>query len=296
MQNSKLTNESTGDNVQIIAWIVLLFVLTFICVLPFLIAGVNLHNFSPASRLFILCITGMTLVGFTPFVSAFVITALFSGADEVRKLRRQIRTWHVDLRWYAIALIGPIVLFLLADMINILLGGASPKPWFRFPPPSDFGPDGLLWLMIRLLLGSLGEEIGWRGFAQLRLQRRYGALTASILVGLIWSTWHSWPAITPGAPLNLTDIVVITYLRLIATAVIYAWMYNSTKGSLFLVMMAHAGHNIAVAIVPTAPDGAVITSLIYVVIAIVIALLTNPQTLTRSKKTGTVFVTHIPAC
>jgi hypothetical protein len=30
------------------------------------------------------------------------------------------------------------------------------------------------------------------------LQTRYGALAASILIGLLWSTWHLWYVITPG--------------------------------------------------------------------------------------------------
>jgi hypothetical protein len=82
--------------------------------------------------------------------------------------------------------------------------------------------------------------------------------------------------------MSLTDVIVTQYLRLIATAVIYAWVYNSTKGSLFLVMVAHAGHNITVDLMPMVGGGAVIVALSYVAVAIVVVLMTDPRTLTRS--------------
>jgi hypothetical protein len=108
------------------------------------------------------------------------------------------------------------------------------------------------------------------------------ALTASILIGFIWGTVHLW--IIPICPhcLSLTDVIVTQYLRLIATAVIYGWIYNSTKGSLFLVMLAHTRHNIWTNLMPNVGGRPVIVALSYVVVAIIVVLMTNPGTLTRS--------------
>lgn len=163
------------------------------------------------------------LVGYTPMLAALLVAGLFPGAAGVRPLLRQVRTWRVGIGWYGIALIGPIVLFLFADVVHIVLGGEPPQRWLRFPSPFYFGPGGLVFLVGSLLAGSFGEEPGWRGFALPPLQNRYGALAASILIGLIWSTWHIWIAITPGglSLMSLTDVVWNTYVRLIATAVIY---------------------------------------------------------------------------
>ncbi len=171
-----------------------------------------------------------------------------------------------------------MVLILFADVIYIVVGGTPPQPWLVFP--SDFAFLG------PLLAGSLGEELGWRGFALPRLQSRYGVLWASILIGVIWSTWHLWPVITPGgfAHLTLFDIAQ-TYIRLIATAIIYGWLYNSTQGRLFLVMIAHAGHNIAVELIQIPEPGTdvvpVIIALLYLAAAIAVVLLTGTRTLSR---------------
>jgi membrane protease YdiL (CAAX protease family) len=285
MQNSKVASESTGNGGQIVAWVVLLFVLIFLCLLPFVIGGVSLSGLgklSPSSPLFALCIAGFTLVGYTPTLSASLVARLYPGGGGGRSIRRGVRIWRVGLGWYGIALFGPMILFLLDEGVNVLLGGAPPQHWVVFPSLSGFFPGSLFFMVMGLLAGSFGEEFGWRGFAQPRLQKRYGALKASIFIGLVWGTFHLW--ILPICHcLSLTDVLVTQYLRLIATAVIYAWIYNTTKGSLLLVMVAHAAHNITVDLMPQVGGNPVIVALSYVAVAIVVVLMTDRRTLTRER-------------
>jgi membrane protease YdiL (CAAX protease family) len=290
MQNSKTSGERAGNSGQIVAWVALLFALTFLCALPLIIGGISLPKLSPSAPLFPISFAGVMLVGYTPMLAALLVAGFFPGAAGVRPLLRQVCTWRVGIGWYGIALIGPIVLFLLADVVHFVLGGTRPQPWLRFPSPSYFGPGGLVFLVGSLLAGSFGEEPGWRGFALPPLQKRYGALAGSILIGLIWSTWHIWIVITPGGFSLMTpvDVVLNTYVRLIATAVIYTWMYNSTGGSLFLVMVAHAGHNIAGTLIQAPADGirdvSAIVALSYLAVAIGVVLMTGPRTLSRSNR------------
>ena len=140
-------------------------------------------------------------------------------------------------------------MFLLGDALHIVKGGAAPHHWVLLPDPGS-----LSFVIGSLIAGAIGEEFGWRGFGQRRLQVRYGALVASVATGIIWSTWHLWPAIVPGGHMAWSDVIA-TYVRLIATSVIYAWIYNSTNGALLLVMVAHIGHNIASALVQIPSDG-----------------------------------------
>jgi membrane protease YdiL (CAAX protease family) len=141
-----------------------------------------------------------------------------------------------------------------------------------------------------VIFGSLfAEEPGWRGFAQPRLQTRYGALAASIIIGVLWSTWHLWYVITPGGFSNVTAIdAAATYVRLISTAIVYAWMYNSTGGSLFIAMLAHLGHNLAASLIPTPADGGwhhLAIAVAYLMVALTVVLMTKPQTLRRLSET-----------
>lgn len=272
---------------QIVLWVALLFSLIFICLLPFLTTGVTLPDLGkvrPSSPLFALCMLGFTLVGYTPTLSALLVAKLFPEGGGPRSILQQAKLWRVGPGWYAIALFGPAVLFLLAEGVHLLSGGAPPKQWIVFPSLAGFSPGSLFFSVMGILAGSLGEEFGWRGFAQPRLQNRYGALAASLMVGLVWGTFHLW--IMPICPhcLSLKDVVVTQYLRLIATAVIYAWLYNSSKGSLFLVMVAHASHNFTVDLMPQVGGGPVTVALSYVAAAILVAITTDPRTLTHQKR------------
>lgn len=284
MKESKGVGESGSNNRQILVWVVLLFSLISICLLPFITGRVTLAGLGmlrPSSPLFALCILGFTLVGYTPTLSALLVARFVPGRVRPRSILRQAKVWPVGVRWYAVALLGPAMLFLLDEVVNLLLGGAPPKQWIVLPSLSGFFPGSLFFSVMGMLAGSIGEEFGWRGFAQPRLQDRYGALAASLLVGLVWGTFHLW--IMPICPhcLSLKDVLVTQYLRLIATAVIYAWLYNSSKGSLFLVMIAHASHNLTVDIMPQVGGTPVIVALSYAVVAIAVAVATDPRTLTR---------------
>ena len=265
---------------QFVAWILLLFSVTLLGALPLILQGLNLNRIAPSTRYLPLVMTGMLATSCAPTLAALLVEAFYPGAGGVRSISRQVRTWRVGLVWYAIALIGPIVLFFAAELFSAVRRGAPPTHWMIVP--SFSGPGGLYFI----IFGSLfAEEPGWRGFAQPQLQARYGALVASIVVGLLWSTWHLWYVILPGGLSNVTGTdAVATYVRLISTAIVYAWMYNSTNGSLLIAMLAHLGHNLAASLIPTPADGGrqhLTIAVAYLLVAIVVILRTEPGTLYR---------------
>jgi membrane protease YdiL (CAAX protease family) len=267
---------ATGDgDGGVIIWGVLVFALTFVGALLLTVGGLNLDQPPQAASMLPLFVACIFLTAYAPTLAALLVAA---GSGGVGTLLRQVATWRVGFGWYALVLVGPIVLFVVSDLIYAVYGGVQPAAWVVIPSNLAFvGP---------LIAGSLGEELGWRGFAQPRLQTRYSALRASIIVGIIWGTWHLWPAMLPGglADLTISDLAQ-TYVRLISTAIIYAWIYNSTNGSLFLVMVAHAGHNLATELVPIPVAGAhvvtVIVALLYLAVATAVVLISGPRTLSR---------------
>ena len=49
-------------------------------------------------------------------------------------------------------------------------------------------------LLPLFLITNLGEEIGWRGYALPRLQRRFTPLASSVILGVCWAAFHGWPS------------------------------------------------------------------------------------------------------
>jgi membrane protease YdiL (CAAX protease family) len=282
----------------VIAWAVLTFALLFLGLAPLYVLHLNLAKLNASTAgVPPIALVGILFTAYTPTIAALLIAWRWPGAGGVPKLLQPLGRWRVHVGWYLVALLGPIPLLLLADLIYVMLGGAAPHQWLAMPSgTTEGGISAVLFTIGAVIAGALGEELGWRGFGQRRLQAGIGALGAAIVIGLLWSTWHLWPVAVPGG-LSLfewTDFPQ-TYLRLTATAVIYAWLYNGTRGSLLLVLVAHGAFNIDSSIVQAPLSDVhtipIIVAILHGLAAIAIVLATNPRTLTwrsrapRSKAT-----------
>ncbi len=191
------------------------------------------------------------LIGYSPLLAALIAIALWRGRGGPA-LRTSLLHWRVGVHWYVLVVGFPLLLMLVAHFIIDLKSG---EIRFRWPVTNWMAPAGALGA---LLSGSIGEEIGWRGFAQPLLQKRAGALGAAVVLGVIWGLWHLNAELTTRQPLEaFLNGAPRSLLRMIATAILYGWLYIRTGGSLPVVMLAHAGHNIAVDVMPfaDAPEG-----------------------------------------
>jgi uncharacterized protein len=277
-----MNSPSSRPQQEVVVWVVLLIGLSALGLIPFYAFVPDLSKFTgnlPPAQLALLGI-GVELTACAPSLAAILIAWRMPGAGGARALFGQLKRWRVHPLWYVIALFLPVPLLLAGNVIWLALGRQS-LVWLTLPSALPFAIGAAL-------VPPLGEEFGWRGFAQPRLQRRIGALWAALIIGTLWSTWHLWPLVVPGgAKLFLPSDVLQTYIRLISTAVIYAWIYSSTQGSLPAVMIAHAAHNIDSSFIPGPSNdpshlGPFIGSVLYAVAAIVVVLATNRRTLTRS--------------
>src|SRR5215210_1177806 len=117
-------------------------------------------------------------------VVAIVLTAIVLGRGALRKLLGRLLIWRVNPLWYLVVVLGPVALAGGVVGLNTLMGG----------PALGLGMPLLsvaVFLAFSIVPGSaLGEEIGWRGYALPRLQAGSSALSASLILGVIWSFYH----------------------------------------------------------------------------------------------------------
>lgn len=229
------------------------------------------------------------LVGYGFVVAAVTMTWLLDGRAGVVALLRRFLVWRVGLWWWAVALFGWFAIDLAAIGIDVLLGGAVPdfdEPFAR----QLVGPGMALWavLPVFLLFGVLtnGEEIAWRGFALPRLQQRHTALTASVVIGLVWALWHVPKFLTAD---SAQDYPFWLYtVDTVAKAVIFTWVFNGTRGSLLVATFLHASLNTSAVFLPILPaatgtDGPLLVSIaLHCLVAVVLVLVTGPARLSRT--------------
>jgi len=260
----------------VVFWILALFAITALGALPLFFYRLDLSKLTFSTPIPVVVGIGIEITAYAPTLAALLVVALVPGGGGIGRLVRPVVRWRIGFAWYLLALLGPTVLFLVGDVVRLGLGLTLPPHWLVIP-----GAAAIAFLVGALIAGSFGEEVGWRGLGQPRLQARYGALWAAVAVGAVWSVWHLWPAVAPGG-LNSTtwSDVVLTFVRLIATSIVYAWIFNGTKGSLLIVMLAHAGHNLAARLVPAADSvqhGDPVVATLYIVAAIVVVLATRSR-------------------
>ena len=193
---------------------------------------------------------GLVYVGsFGPTVSASVVT--WSRGEDVRAWARQITHWRVDPRWWVVAFGLPLAAAVLITAGIVAVRGPVDLGQ-ALPEPTTFV---LVFLFALVVSGGLNEEPGWRGFAQARLNERYGALRASLLIGVVWAGWHLPYFLTPVTPHSSFPPVnqIGWFGGILALSVVLAWAYNGT-GSVLVVVVLHAMANTADLLIPLAPD------------------------------------------
>lgn len=128
----------------------------------------------------------------------------------------------------------PLVLLMILETITYVL--ASP----------GLNPERALWtaplrFIFILVCGGGNEEIGWRGFLQPALEKRFNFPIATLLTGLIWTLWHVPAWFIPGSSqagtsflLFVVDVLVISFA--------FAGLYKHSQ-SIWYCGLFHAFNN-----------------------------------------------------
>jgi uncharacterized protein len=193
----------------------------------------------------------MLLAVWGPGLAALIVAFVSRRTAGWRELLRPLRRWRVGWGWYALVLLFPAAVWALGRGIDALLG----RSYALESPAAAFGAQAAVMLPALILFAlpnTLGEELGWRGFALPRLLEARTPLIASVLLGLFWGVWHIPTWIAQGLadePAGLLLLVV----GIVPLTIIYTWIYNGTAGSLLLVWLFHAADTVTQYLLPRLP-------------------------------------------
>ncbi len=231
--------------------------------------------------------TLLTVAQFGPTLMAFVLTWRTDGRRGAGALLRRAWNVRIPIRWLAVTLLGPLALGAGAMALHLIGGGHLPAGSLLHQPAAIL-PYAVV---IFFFLGPVPEEFGWRGYLLDRLQARWGALAASLLLGGLWALWH-----LPGWFLQGSFQYLLPFWAFVlwdvALAVLITWLYNNTGRNLLVALLAHTAVNLSNVLFPTADPttGSVqvffyLTAL-YMAAAAGVVLIFGARRLSRERPTG----------
>jgi len=183
------------------------------------------------------------LFAFGPFISALGVTVIFRGWIGLKTVFKPFLKWRVGPVWYFWALFGTMIAQWAALGIWHLWTGQE----LKLPAA---GEALRFWCMAVpvISLFIITEETGWRGFVLPRIQSFTHALTAGLGVGAIWSFWHTplWIAIEHGLGQSVGGVILNLIIYFVSTmlfSVLMIWVFNSSGGSLLLMLLMHGSSN-----------------------------------------------------
>ncbi len=131
--------------------------------------------------------------------------------------------------------------------------------------------------MTNLLAGPLGEKLGWRGFAQIELQKKYSSLMASIIIGFWWGMWHLPIWFTTGfMGVELIQYILCFMVAIIATKIVMTAFYNLNQ-NLMVPIMIHQLFNFFAGIINWAVIDIMMYNAIFYAVTAVVLMLINPK-------------------
>lgn len=229
----------------------------------------------------------MVVMGYMPTLGAVIVARQTEGRDGVRKLLRKLLIWRVGTGWYVFAIFGLLLIYVPAILIYNKFSLASPVPVLsENSPPFNSLLELVPQIVLLFLVAGIinGEELAWRGFGLPRLQSKYNALSASLILGVIWSIFHL-PLFFTLTGSSQSDWSFTNFLAsTIALTILYTWMYNNTRGSVLLAYLFHASANTwtrVFSIDHANPTLRWVTTGLLIAAAIVVVIAAGPENLSR---------------
>ena len=177
-------------------------------------------------------LVGSSVVGL--LLPAVVITGLTGGRAGVVRYLRRLLPARISAGWYLLALVGLPVAALL--VCAVLLGAP------RLPAGGGLAAVLLAGFVLQLVLvlvpNNLAEEGAWAGFAQPRLQQRFGPVRGAVLTAVFFALQHV-SLVVGNPPLTAVALMAFLVVVMVPYRFLTGWLWNRTQ-SLFLIGLVHA--------------------------------------------------------
>ena len=127
-------------------------------------------------------------------------------------------------------------------LISLLFGES--KEQFSFTKDFSFSGPGIFSAFLTILLASILEEVGWRGYGEDSIAQYHSWFKESIIFGFVWALWHLPLFWIPGTyHFEIREINVIYmmnfFLSVVPMGFITTWVYVKNGRSMLASILFH---------------------------------------------------------
>jgi membrane protease YdiL (CAAX protease family) len=207
-----------------------------------------------------------------PTVAAVLTLRLAGSPGGLKGLFLPLLRWRVSIIWYFCAIMIPAgILTATRCLEHVLAVPSSPPAW-------DAKLPSLTHAFVVAVLANPWEEVGWRGFALPRLQARFSAVAASLVIGTLAGLWHLPLFLWPENPMSAYPYLP-WFICSVCFAFMCTWLFNNSASSLLIVSLFHVSLNALTVALPIRSFEAF--ALVNVFVTVALVWLFGWQTFTR---------------
>lgn len=167
---------------------------------------------------------------YSPLLATIFMAIIFREDKYSSNIRARFKNDKTLYKWLIVAMLLPVTMILVSSYILTLIDISYVK-W-------DISTNIMIISTITILLGCIAEEIGWRGFLQPKLNKKFTPIITSVIIGLLWGVWH----------VNFTGGIfgfILYTITMIELSIVMTYIYEKTNGNMYLMIIIHFCFNLS---------------------------------------------------
>ena len=250
---------------------VLFFVLAYLFTWMFWIPAI----FVPENIGIILMLIGL--------IAPAVISTIFVLASDSETLKQDLKNkvfGFYKVKWQNVILaIIVFAMIIVASILLSLLFGQSIEQ-FAFTEDFSFTGVGIAGAFITILVASIIEEVGWKGYCEDSIGDYMNWFWESMIFGVLWSLWHLPLLFIQGtyqAGLMVNPLYVVNFfISGVPMGFIITWVYLVSDRSILACMVFHLFVNFMQEKIAMTPETKCVETIV-VTVATAIIVLANKE-------------------
>ena len=219
---------------------------------------------------------GLMFIGLLAPAVVSTLFVLFSGSEKLKKDLKNKLIGFYRVRWRNVILATAVFAAIVAGSILLSLAFGQSLNQFSLTEDFSFTGIGIAGAMLTIILASILEEVGWKGYCEDSIGNYMNWFWESMIFGAIWSLWHL-PLIfikgTYHAGLTVNPLYVINFfVSAVPMGFIITWVYLASDRSILACMVFHLFVNFMQEKIAMTPETKCVETIVVTIAAAIIVL------------------------